>query len=73
MRNLTEEEILSLTTLLKMEKNSLAVAQSIKGLISNDELKKQTESGILATEGRIKGIQQFVNENDILDNTEEVK
>ncbi|MFW5988473.1 MAG: hypothetical protein ACOCQA_03460 [bacterium] len=70
MRNLSEGEILSLSKLLKMEKDNLAVAKSVKGLINNEELKKQADSSILATEERIKGIQQFVDENQIIDNRE---
>ncbi|ERI93033.1 hypothetical protein HMPREF1982_01854 [Clostridiales bacterium oral taxon 876 str. F0540] len=65
MRNLSEAELLSLTGLLKMENDSLAVAKAMQSIIKDDELKKQAESGILAMEGRIKGIQQFINENGI--------
>jgi len=70
MRKLSEAEILSLTGLLKMENDNLTVAKTMQSIISDDELKKQAESGILAMEGRIKGIQQFINENGI---TGEVK
>lgn len=65
MRKLAESEIISLTNLLKMENEGLAVARSMQTLISDDELKKQAEASILVTEGRIKGIQQFINENKI--------
>lgn len=65
MRNLSEVEILSLTQLLKLEQDGLAVARTMQMLITDDELKKQAESGILAAEGRIKGIQQFVMENQV--------
>lgn len=66
MRKLSEAEVLSLTFMLKMEKDGLAVAKAMQGLISDKELKQQAEAGILATEGRIKGIQQFINENNII-------
>ncbi|KGK88310.1 hypothetical protein [Clostridium sp. HMP27] len=66
MRKLSEAEVLSLTSLLKMEKDGLAVSKAMQGLISDKELKQQAEAGILATEGRIKGIQQFINENNII-------
>jgi ferritin-like metal-binding protein YciE len=72
MRKLSESEMLSLTGLLKMEKDALAVSKAMQALITDEELKKQTESGILAAEGRIKGIQQFINENNII-TTEEVQ
>lgn len=65
MRKLSEGELLSLTELLKLEKDGLAVSKAMQVLISDNELKKQAEAGILAAEGRIKGIQQFVNEANI--------
>jgi len=34
-------------------------------IIRDDQLKKQGEAGILAMEGRIKGMQQFINENNV--------
>jgi hypothetical protein len=65
MRKLSEAEVLSLTALLKMESDNLAVSKAMQPIIGDDELKKQAESGMLAMEGRIKGIQQFINENGI--------
>lgn len=65
MRRITEGEVLSLTTILKMEKDGLALSKAMKGLIDDKDLKKQAESGILAAEGRIKGLQQFISENQI--------
>ncbi|MFW6023015.1 MAG: hypothetical protein ACOCZ5_03335 [bacterium] len=67
MRELAENEVISLTGLLKMEKDNLALAKATQTLISDQELKKQAESGIMAAQGRIKGIQQFINENQIAD------
>ncbi|MDF2882311.1 MAG: hypothetical protein K0R54_2868 [Clostridiaceae bacterium] len=65
MRKLAEGEVLSLTALLKFENDGLAVSRAMQSLITDDELKKQAEAGILASEGRIKGMQQFINENDV--------
>ncbi|ADK13162.1 MULTISPECIES: hypothetical protein [Clostridium] len=65
MRKLAEGEILSLTGLLKLESDGLAVSRAMQSLIKDDELKKQAKSGILAAEGRIKGLEQFINENDV--------
>ena len=65
MRKLSDAEVLSLTGLLKMENDSLAVSKAMQSVISDNELKKQAEAGVLAMEGRIKGIQQFINENGI--------
>jgi len=72
MRKLTDAEMLSLTNLLKLETDGLAVSRAMQALITDEDLKKQAESSILATEGRIKGIQQFINENRITE-TGEVK
>ncbi|MBU3177219.1 hypothetical protein KPL47_12755 [Clostridium estertheticum] len=65
MRQISEGELLSLTSLLTMEKDGLAVAKVMKNLISDEDLKKQAETGVLAMEGRIKGVQQFINENQV--------
>lgn len=65
MRELTEGEVLSLTGLLKMEKDALTVSKATQILITDEDLKRQAEAGLLATEGRVKGIQQFINENQI--------
>ena len=65
MRELTEGELLSLTGLLKMEKDGLTVARAVQSLITDDDLRRQAEAGVLATESRVKGIQQFVSENQV--------
>jgi len=72
MRKLAESEMLSLTGLLKMEKDGLAIAKALQTLVTDEDLEKQAEATVLATEGRIKGIQQFINENQIT-STEEVR
>ncbi|MBK1809058.1 hypothetical protein JHL18_00140 [Clostridium sp. YIM B02505] len=66
MRKLSEAEVMSLTSLLTLERDGLAVSKAMQNFINDDEIKKQAESGILAAEGRIKGIQQFINENQII-------
>ena len=65
MRKLSEVEILSLTGLLKMEKDGLSVSRAMQALIKDDELREKAEAGVQAAEGRIKSIQQFINENQI--------
>ena len=70
MRKLSEGEVLSLTGLLKVEKDGLAVSKAMQNLITDEQLQKQAEASILAAEGRIKGIQQFINENQITDTKE---
>ena len=46
MRKLSENEVLSLTALLDMEKNGMLVARAMQVLTGDDELKKQSEAGI---------------------------
>jgi ferritin-like metal-binding protein YciE len=65
MRNFSEIENLSLASIVKMESDGLIMQRAISSLISDEDLKRQSEASILATEGRIKGIQQFINENNI--------
>lgn len=66
MRTLSEIEKLSLAAVLKMENDWLIMQRAISALISDEDLKRQTDASILAAEGRIKGIQQFIKENKIL-------
>lgn len=66
MRTLSEIEKLSLAAVLKMENDGLIMQRAISTLISDEDLKRQTDASILASEGRIKGIQQFIKENKIL-------
>jgi ribosome recycling factor len=66
MRELAEHEKVSLREILQMETNGLAKLKASKKMIDDEELAKQAESAILAAEGRIKGIQQFLNENNIV-------
>ena len=65
MRALSEVENLSLAAILKMESDGLVMQRAISSLISEEDLKRQSEASILATEGRIKGIQQFIVENKV--------
>ncbi|KUO52894.1 MAG: hypothetical protein APF76_14815 [Desulfitibacter sp. BRH_c19] len=66
MRKITTGEKLQFRELLQMESISLAKAKAISTLIEDEELKTLSTSGIEASEARIKGIQQFINENDIV-------
>ena len=65
MRALSEVENLSLAAILKMESDGLVMQRVISSLISDEDLKRQSEASILATEWRIKGIQQFIVENKV--------
>ena len=66
MRKLSEAELIMLTEALKMEAEGLATARATHMLIEDSDLKKSAEAGIMAAEARIKGMQQFINENQVL-------
>ncbi|ERJ12216.1 hypothetical protein [Haloplasma contractile] len=70
MRELSVAEILSLSSILTLEKDVLAVTRVLVDFITEDDLKKQVEAGILDTEERIRGIQQFIEENKLIDQEE---
>ena len=67
MRDLAPGEILSLGALLQMEINALAVAKASYSAMNNEQLKALAEAGVAATQGRIKGLQQFITDNRIAD------
>lgn len=66
MRELTPAEVISLRELLQMETNALAKSRVTQGMITDPQLKAQAGSGVLALEGKVKGLQQFITENNIL-------
>ena len=65
MRKLAMGEILSMRELLQMETSVLAATKATTMIIQDPELKTLTEMGVMAAETRIKGLQQFIQENDI--------
>lgn len=65
MRALSDVENISLAAILKMESDGVIMQRAINTLISDEDLKRQSEASILATESRIKGIQQFISENNV--------
>lgn len=69
MRNLTDSEMIALRELLQVESNELAKAMASQAMITDDDLKKQAESGIMACKGRINGLRQFINENNVIPTT----
>ena len=71
MKQLSQVEILSLTAILKAESDGLNMQRALNTVITDEDLKRQSESSILAAEGRINGLIQFINENNILTNKEE--
>ena len=49
MRELSEVEILSLTAVLKMETGGLAIQRAVDSIITDEDLKKQSMSGLIAS------------------------
>jgi len=70
MRKLSEAEVLNLNKLLQAETNGVTKARMMIPAIGDDELRRASETSILASEVRIKGIQQFINENNIIPTAE---
>ncbi|KUG02437.1 hypothetical protein ASZ90_020186 [hydrocarbon metagenome] len=66
MRNLSQDEMLALTTLLRAETNGLAVSKAVYGAIGDNDLKRMTEAGIASSESRIRTLQQFLTENNFV-------
>lgn len=66
MRKLSEAEVLSLRELLQMDTIALAQVKALEPLVKDPELKSQVNASILTTESRVKGMQQFVLENEII-------
>ena len=71
MKQLSQVEILSLTAILKAESDGLKMQRALNTVITDEDLKRQSESSILAAEGRMNGLIQFINENNILTKKEE--
>lgn len=63
MKEMTPAELLSMSKLLQMETDSLALARAVRAAVSDGPLKESIDAGILAGKARIEGIQRFVNEN----------
>jgi hypothetical protein len=67
LRQLTPGEILSLREFLTMETTGLVTLKTSEPLISDQKLKQACNSGITAAEGRIRALQQFIQENGVAD------
>lgn len=66
MKQLTQVEMLSLTAILKAETDALKMQRALNTIITDEDLKRQSEASILATEGRINGFIQFMKENNVM-------
>lgn len=63
MRQITPAEVLSLSTMLAGETTALASAKAGLNAISDEQLRTLADSGIVAAQTRIAGLQQFITEN----------
>lgn len=70
MRKLSQEELINLNKLLQAETSAISKARMIVPAIDDKKLREMVEVSIASCEARIKGIQQFINENDIISTTE---
>lgn len=66
MRNLSQDELLVLSSLLRAEANGLAITKAVYSAIDDHDLKRMTESGMAASESRIRSLQQFLSENHVV-------
>jgi len=70
MRKLSDTELLNLNKMLQMETNQVTKTKAMITAINDEDLRRISETFIAANEVRIKGIQQFINENNIISNLE---
>jgi hypothetical protein len=67
MRRLSEAEVLNLREILQMETQAIDKAKAMQGLAKDKHTQELIGSSITTSEGRIRGIQQFISENHILE------
>ena len=53
-----------------METDGLKMQRAINKIITDEDLKRQSEASILATEGRLNAIIPFINANHLLTSEE---
>lgn len=67
MRKISAAEMLHLRELMQMETTALAKAKAMGALVRDEEFSALVSSGIQAGEVRLKGMQQFMVENHIIE------
>ncbi|QGU00685.1 hypothetical protein SYNTR_2091 [Candidatus Syntrophocurvum alkaliphilum] len=67
MKKLSQSEMISLREMLQVETNTLASMKAMQEAASDEQLQRVMEAGVLAAEGRIKGLQQFISENRVIE------
>ncbi|TYQ15870.1 UNVERIFIED_CONTAM: hypothetical protein Cloal_2361 [Acetivibrio alkalicellulosi] len=66
MKQLTSSEVIFLSKILQLEATNLSVSNTSLSLISDNKLKSVVKAGIESAENRIKGLQQFLSDNDLV-------
>ncbi|MGI6549877.1 MAG: hypothetical protein ACOX4Q_07550 [Syntrophomonadales bacterium] len=66
MKKISPSEMLQLRELMQMESNALAVARVTHNVIQDPELKSLSDTGIKAMEARIREMQMFIGDHDLI-------
>jgi phosphopantetheine adenylyltransferase len=70
MRKLSQSELLTMRELLQSETNGLIKKKMTVPMVNDEDLKRYAEAAVMSCEVRIKAMQQFINENGIIDISE---
>ena len=66
MKKISPSEMLQLRELMQMEANALAMARVTHHVIQDPEFKSLSDAGIKAMETRIREMQMFINDHDLI-------
>ncbi|WP_107690356.1 hypothetical protein [Coprothermobacter proteolyticus] len=66
MKQLTASEILFVSKLLQLESADLSVLKATLPFVSDKELKELIKTSVKNSEARIKGLRQFISDNDVM-------
>lgn len=66
MKKISPSEMLQLRELMQMETNALAMARVTHNVIQDPEFKALSDAGIKAMEARIREMQMFISDHDLI-------
>lgn len=66
MKKISPSEMLQLRELMQMETNALAMARVTQNIIQDSEFKTLSDAGIKAMEARIREMQMFIGDHDLI-------
>lgn len=66
MKKISPSEMLQLRELMQMETNALAMARVTQNIIQDSEFKTLSDAGIKAMEARIREMQMFIGDHDLV-------